>query len=178
MVMKMNEKLVAMAVATSMVVPTIMPIMAEEDTKSTTAKYTVQQSYEWSIHGDIEFKDDSTNPTGTVSVTKNVIPDGKKLKITVKGNGGGAGDTAVDDGFKVSNGENHYLTYEVTKTNAATNATVSSGDSVLEVAAGTNTGSQELTFTLNDVSGDNAAKVSGTYEGKVIYTASVVDSTD
>ncbi len=173
MVMKMNEKLVAMAVATSMVVPTIMPIMAE-DNKTTTATYEVTKSYEWTVPESLTFStDDKPTASSTVSVKKNVIGPTETLKITIKGNGGGTGGTAVDDGFKVSNGENHYLTYEVTKSNATTNANVKSGESVLEVAAGTNIGSQELTFTLNNVSGTNAAKVSGTYEGKVIYTATV-----
>ncbi len=181
MVMKMNEKLVALAVATSMVVPTIMPIMAEdingtsstETTDSVTAKYNVTEGYTWTIHNDIEFTDSNSSPTGEVKVTSNVIPDGKKLKITVKGNGGGDKTTDLTDtSFTIKNGTKT-LSYTVKK---GENNINTEGE-VLSVEAGTANGDATLTFTLGNVSG-GSAKVSGDYTGKVIYTASVVDSTN
>lgn len=184
--MKLNEKLVAMAVAATMVVPTIMPVMADGNntttvsgtTGTTTATYTVTSSYQWTVPTNITFTDENngTAQTGTVAVTENVISDNNKLKITISGNGGGDGTAAVNtDQFRVSNG-NHYLNYTVAK--SSDSISLNAGSSVLEVAAGTNTGSQELTFTLDtSPKGTDTAKVSGTYTGKIIYTASV-DSTN
>lgn len=135
--------------------------------ESTNVKYQVSQGYEWTIHSDIDFGSDKgvnksvelTN--NSISVTKNIIPDGTKLQITVNGSG-------TDNAFTISNGDTD-LDYTVAKTGETA---ISSGDTVLELEAGTNTGAQSLTFTLN--TGSAEAEVAGTYTGEVTYTAAIV----
>lgn len=137
---KCSSKVLAMAMVVAMMVPG-MNVMAattsatgnvdnETTTCDTNVKYEVTEAYEWTIHSEIDFDKDkgvntSVEKTGNkVSVSKNVIPDGKKLNI----------------------------------------------------AAGTNTGSKDLTFTLK--TGNGTAEVAGKYSGTVTYTASVVNATE
>lgn len=143
---------------------------------STDVKYEVNQGYTWSIHSEIDFgKDAGTSKTvekanNTVSVSNNIIPEGKKLQITVKGNNGGSDTASTGNGeFAILSGSNTRLTYTIKS--GETN--FSSGDSILDVNAGTNTDSKALTFTLSTTTG--AAEVAGSYTGKVIYTANIVD---
>lgn len=168
--MKMKNKLLSAALAASMVVPMAMPIMAADDTKNTTLKYSVTEGYSWTIHSDIDFgKNTPSEQNGTVSVDSNIIGDGKKLTITAKGNGGGDSIGDTKSGFKIANG-NTTLNYSVKKERA----TINEGDSVLEVNAGTNSATSELTFALETASGNNVSQVAGEYTGKIIYTASIV----
>lgn len=163
----LNKVFTAMIAASLAVSAGGMTVNAADDSKSTTVKYEVTQGYEWTIHSDIDFgKDKGVNQkvaldSNTVSVTKNIIPDGKKLQITVKGSGN-------QNAFAIANG-NTSLNYTVAK-GAGTD--IATGGTVLELAAGTNTGAQALTFTLN--TGDSAAEVAGAYTGTVTYTAAIV----
>lgn len=139
---------------------------AQDTTASTTVKYEVTEGYTWSIHSEIDFgknagaNSKTVEKTGnTVSVSKNIIPDGKTLKITVKGSG-------ENGEYQIKNG-NTILNYTI-KTDSTEIAT---GGNVLSVAAGTNADSKALTFTLT--TGKGTAEVAGNYTGTVTYTASI-----
>lgn len=176
--MKLKEKVLSAALAASMVVPMAMPVMAvdgtiDPTTATTNVTYEVTQGYEWNIHTDINFGTDTAQQQGgTVSVTKNVIPDGKKLEITVRGNGGGnQTEDLQDKSFKVANGSTK-LNYTVTKGEES----IAIEGKVLDVPAGKATDSTTLTFNLTTNSGEeNESQVAGHYSGKLIYTASIVN---
>ena len=143
---------------------------SDNSTLNTNVKYAVTAGYEWTIHSAIDFGSNAgINKTvekskNTVSVSKNIIPDGKTLKITVAGSG--------DEGaFTIANG-NTKLDYTV-KADESSND-ITTGGEVLSVPAGINTGSKDLTFTLTTSTG--TAEVAGAYTGIVTYTASVVDA--
>ena len=157
--------------AVSMMVP--MSAMAatgttESTTENTTVKYEVTQGYEWTIHSEIDFGTSAgVNKTvakenNAVSVNKNVIPDGKKLNITVKGSGN-------DGAFQIANGST-ILNYTIKEGEND----ITTGKDVMNVAAGTNTDSKNLTFTLSTTNG--TAEVAGNYTGTVTYTAAIVDN--
>ena len=181
--MKCSKKLLAATVTavmlTTMGAGSVFAVTGttENTSASTDVKYNVTQGYEWVIHSEINFNKDAgaesktVKKTGnTVSVTRNVIPEGKKLQITIKGNNGGNGTEVSDNGtFAILNGTNTRLNYAVT----ADTDTFSSGDTILDVKAGTMSDSKNLTFTLTTTSSN--AEVAGEYTGKVIYTASIVD---
>lgn len=134
-------------------------------TGQTTVKYTVTGGYEWSIHTAINFTDNLTVGNETVKVTKNVIPENKKLQITVKGDGD-------NSAFTIKNQAGTVLSYEVKENNSKINV----NGEVLSVKSGTNEGTASLTFNLTKLANGNTAEVPGEYTGKVIYTASVVDN--
>lgn len=185
--MNIKNKLLTTALTASMLVPmastsVFAADVSGEATKTsnnltTNVTYNVTAGYTWSIHSDIDFGEnagvdntvektiDISSNTNTVSVSKNVIPDGQKLQITVKGNGGN--EIGNDTSFKIANG-NTKLEYAV----KAGETSITTGGAVLDVKAGTNTGSANLTFTLN-TKNNGTAEVAGKYTGKVIYTASV-----
>lgn len=100
-------------------------------------------------------------PDNPVEVTKNIIPEGKMLKITVAGSG-------TDNAFTIDNGNTEKLEYDV---NNGKDLTI--GETVLTVNAGTNAASKNMKFTLHTTGKD--AEVAGTYSGNVKYTASIVD---
>ena len=170
MMKKYASKVLAAAMAVSMMVPTCAMAATgttDSTTESTTVKYAVTQGYEWTIHSEIDFGTDAgvsktvTKENNTVSVSKNIIPDGKKLNITVKGSG--------DNGeFQIENG-NTVLSYVI----KSEDKEITTGGEVMNVVAGTNTGSKDLTFVLT--TGTGTAEVAGDYAGTVTYTASIVD---
>lgn len=143
---------------------------ATPDTKSTTVKYAVTQGYEWTIHSDVTFESNkgvnstATVDNQTVEVKKNIIPDGKKLNITVQGSGS-------NGAFEIANG-NTKLTYKITEGENE----ILTGGTVLDVVAGTNTNKKNLKFTLT--TGKGTAEVAGTYTGTVTYTASIINQTE
>lgn len=177
--MNLKNKLLSAGLAACMVVPMAMPVCAEDanpvagNTRSTTLNYTVNESYEWSIHTAIDFKKDKdTNKTEVegkvtddteqkVKVTHNVIGEGKKLHITARGNG--TGDT-----FSIKTGKSTVLNYAV----KSGNGNVVVNGTVLDVNAGTDIGSTDMTFILSTET--KSAEIAGTYTGDIIYTASVV----
>lgn len=145
-------------------------------TAHTTVKYEVTEGYTWTIHSAIDFTSDKgansttvENTGNKVNVTKNVIPDGKTLKITVRGSGD-SGEYQIKNGSTV-------LSYTIKKetANKATGDALGIDASVLEVPAGTNTDEASLTYTLT--TGTGSAEVAGKYTGTVTYTASVVNAT-
>ena len=161
----MKTKALTIALAAMMAAPTVTPILAEDDTKTTDVRYSVTAGYEWIIHSKVEFGKDSgvgqsvEKTDNIVKVTKNVIPDGKVLSISVAGSG--------DQGaFVIKNG-NTTLTYAVL--DGENN--IEANNVVLTVAAGTNTGAKNLTYRLT--TGTGTAEVAGDYSGSVTYTAVV-----
>ena len=141
--------------------------MAADDTKDTEVKYQVEESYEWSIHSEIDFgknagsKSSVEKENNAVQVTKNVLLEGNKLKISVKGSG-------TSDAFSITNGKTEVLSYKI---NDGT-SDLAVGGTVLEVNAGTNVGSKALKFTL--ATANREAEIAGSYTGTVTYTAEVV----
>ena len=161
-----SKKLLSFTLSALMVVPTVMPIMANDE-KSTTVSYEVEQSYEWSIHSAIDFGSNAgvnqtVEKTGNVvSVTENVIETGKTLNISVAGSG-------TDGAFTIENkSRTATLNYHVLdgSTEKAT------GSTVLSVEAGTKTGSKDLTFKLDTSTG--TSEVAGNYSGTVTYIATI-----
>lgn len=138
------------------------------DSKSTEVKYQVEEAYEWSIHPEINFGKNAGSNTSVqssgnlIKVTKNVVTEDHKLRITVSGSG-------KDNVFSISNGKSEILNYTVNNGSKDLNP----GDSVIELDAGTNDGIASLSFTLNTTK--KAAEVAGNYSGQVTYTASIVN---
>ena len=173
--MKCSKKVLAATVAAAMIATmgasTVFAVTGTTDSTNTntTVKYEVTQGYEWSIHSAIDFGKDkgvnqtvsSTETTNKVSVTKNIIPDGKKLEITVAGSG-------TNSAFTIASG-NTTLGYAI-KVDGSEDALGVNGV-VMDVAAGTNSTDKNLTFTLT--TGSGTAEVAGSYTGTVTYTASI-----
>lgn len=190
---KMN-KVTAAVLAAAMVGSMAMPAFAvtgtaDPTTANTTVKYEVTQGYEWEIHTEIDFGSDRknadtnkkiTNGDGSssneVKVSKNTIPTGKKLVIKVQGNGGGnTTDTSsiTDKSFKIKD-KNSTATLSYTVTSSVKSGKVTTGNEVLSVDAGTAEGNTYMTFVLDTVAA-NSSEFAGSYEGKLIYTASIED---
>lgn len=178
--MKYTKTLLAAAVAVSMVAPMVATTAhaaddvngtsAEPTTASAHVTYNVTEGYTWNIHSDINFDKDAgakgktvVKQNNVVSVTKNVIKEGKKLHITAKGSG-------EKDAFTINNGGSEVLNYTVT--NGGT--TIEPNGLVMDVVAGTDKDNKDLTFTLTTT--NKAAEVAGEYSGTVTYTASIVDA--
>ncbi len=145
----------------------VTALAADDITKTTEVKYQVEESYEWSIHTEIDFGKNAGSKTtvakadNAVAVTKNVLLEGNKLKITVKGSG-------TNGAFSINNGKTEVLKYAIN--DGAADLAVDG--TVLEVNAGTNTGSKALKFTLSTA--DRDSEIAGSYTGTVTYTAQVV----
>ena len=100
-----------------------MGIAADPDTKTTTVEYAVDSAYTWAIHDGIDFgsnlgvghNDATSSQTAQidsadngVTVSQNIIDDGKKLQITV------IGANMSSDQYRVVNGST-YLNYAISK---------------------------------------------------------------
>lgn len=146
------------------VMTTITPVFADNETgKNTTINYVVAESYTWSAPADFSFTQNvnSESKNGTVSVTKNVIGSKKKIQIGVDPNA----TFELADTADATNKRTYTL-----KKNDASQTALAKGSTVLEVNAGTNTGSQGVIFGLNGVSVQKA----GTYNGTLNFTAKIV----
>lgn len=148
-----------------------LPVMAADDSKDTTVKYKVAESYTWEVTSDITFENDASNADSTkegeVKVNSSVIDYKKELKITVKGN-------ETDGSFKITNtgDQETKLDYTVKKDNVE----ITSGGVALEVKAGTGTPvTQKLSFVLS-AEEKKKAVYSGEYKGTATFTAAVVDA--
>ena len=169
--------------------------------------YRVDSSYTWSIPAKIDFganagvgqtrtvaadqgKDAESTPAtndtnGTapkVCVTKNVIPSGKTLKISIDTAAPGVTyDSTVTDvsnvyKFYVKSAENAKRYFSINKplSGSIENKFLDSTNSmVLKVGSGMNEGNQELYFTLK--AEDSSAEEAGTYKGKVAFKSEVGD---
>ena len=174
MMKKYAGKVLAATMAVSMMVPMMgMNVFAAEaSTKSgtTNVKYVVQESYTWSVPTEITFTSNNTEITTSetagasqnVQVTKNVIPNNKKLVISV---------TNTD--YKIKTNDGASLNYKVSVKGTDEQYIELTGEKkdVLSVDAGTNTGSATLKFNLTKDSTEKA----GTYTGTVSYTSALKD---
>lgn len=178
--MNLKNKLLSAGLAACMVVPMAMPVCAEdanpvaENTKTANLTYTVGSKYDWTIHSDINFGSNAgVNQTEVpgivadgsdrkVTVTNNVIEEGKTLYITATGSGS-------DGEFSIKNGDSgtQVLKYVV---KSGTNE-VAVGGQVLAVNAGVKEGSTNMTFKLS--TSTKTAEIAGTYSGIITYTARV-----
>lgn len=145
------------------------PTAAASSSKSTDVLYQVAEGYTWTIHSLVDFGDSKgTNNTSTVTktdaikVTRNVIPDGKKLSITLD----------ASNTYTVANGGTK-LSYVVANDATGTHL-VAGTDEVMSVSAGTNTGTTDMLFKLSTTNG--TAEVAGDYTGTIGYVASIVDA--
>lgn len=162
----------------------------------TRVKYEVHSSYSWSIPSEIDFGSDHgydgdmgknvyvdtqggaesnyiKNDDSKVTVTKNVIPYGKKLVITAKGSGTDGAFTIESIGEEVLKRK---LNYSVGVLEGSTYEKLNddNGYEVLEVLSGINDGEALLQFTLNTYAGSNTtAEYADKYAGTVIFTATV-----
>lgn len=140
---------------------------AGSETKSADVLYQVAEGYTWTIHSLVDFGDSkgtenhsTVTKKDAIKVTRNVIPDGKKLSIKLDGD---------QNDYQVTNGGTK-LSYTVANDASGTNL-ISGSDEVMSVAAGTNTGSTDMQFKLETTSG--TAEVAGDYTGTIAYIASI-----
>lgn len=170
MMKKYAGKVLAATMAVSMMVPGVNVLAADGATESTTnsnsttLKYSVTESYKWTVPTEITFEGDAgINQTravnGSVAVTDNIIKSGQRLKIAI----------AESEKFKIETQEGAELTYSVKKKDGSDS--LNGGGEILSVQAGTKTGSQDLTYTLTTSTG--AAEVAGEYTGTLNYEASI-----
>lgn len=171
MMKKYARKVLAATMAVSMMVPmmgmNVFAADASTTSGTTNVKYVVQESYTWSVPSEIDFTDKQvvttsgeSGKTQNVCVTKNVIPETKKLHIIV----------SSSNKFTITSVEGKTLNYTV-KVGDSTQA-LTAGGTVLDVNAGTNEGSAQLRFELTK---DNVERA-GNYTGTVAYESSVIDN--
>lgn len=163
-----TKKIVAAGLSTlMMMISTTSVFAAESGDKSTTLNYQVSSSYDWIIHSSIDFGADAGPSTtvertenNQVKVLKNVIPEDYYLCIRVKNK---------DENGKLvlTNGKSENLLCDV----GWKDKDISWGDSLIHLAAGENTATQEMAFRLNTKKG--SAEVAGEYNGTVVYEATV-----
>lgn len=163
-----TKKIIAAGLsALMMMTSTTSVFAAESGDKSTTLNYQVSSRYDWMIHSAIDFGADA-GPNSTVErtennqvkVLENVIPENYYLCIRVKNK---------DENGKLvlTNGKSENLLCDV----GWKDKDVSWGDSLIHLAAGENTATQEMAFRLNTKKG--SAEVAGEYNGTVVYEATV-----
>ena len=176
-------------------------------TGDTQIRYKVTEGYTWTVPITIDFGEDAgvgntstveakldNNKNGEqakksadntwkgtapkVTVTKNVIGDGKKLQIIFD-------PTYLDQDngefYVATSGGAVKLYYTVTKPAAAPGGPgeklTKDKNEVLSVDSGTNTAEQALVFTLNTAANNaagNAAEKAGSYEGHVVFQSKIV----
>ena len=127
----------------------------------TQVKYTVDQTYTWTVPTEVTFEKNSNDDVqrGTVAVTENVIQHGQVLTIFL----------ADDNKLTLTSdkgAERHY-------TVSADNKGLLAGDDVLQVPAGTPAKSEELTFKLDNQAGKMEA---GDYKDTLKYVASILEA--
>ena len=163
-----TKKIIAAGLsALMMMTSTTSVFAAESGDKSANLNYQVSSSYDWIIHSAIDFGADAGPSTtvertenNQVKVLKNVIPEDYYLCIRVKNK---------DENGKLvlTNGKSENLLCDV----GWKDKDVSWGDSLIHLAAGENTATQEMAFRLNTKKG--SAEVAGEYNGTVVYEAAV-----
>lgn len=136
---------------------TNLVMASNEPSQSTNVELDVPIEYTWTAPASLDLIE-GTPVSGTIEVSKNVIPEGAKLVISLD----------VDNNFTVTSDEGATRTYNITKGGTIVNA----GDTIMEVAAGTNNASQALNFAVESVSGKKA----GTFKGTANFTAEVKDN--
>lgn len=163
----MKKKLLKGMLASASVLGTFAmatPVFAANETgKNTTVEYNVTESYTWTAPADFSFTKNvnAENKNGTVQVTKNVIGSKKKLQISLDPNAA----FVLTDAANAGNTRTYTL-----KKGDANGTALSKGAVVLEVNAGTDKGSQGLTFGLNSAGVQKA----GTYKGTLKFVSAIV----
>lgn len=176
MMKKYMNRAAAIATAAAMMFSASGINVLAADTKNTTVKYSVTESYTWSVPSEIDFTANDTvtanaengNPQ-KVMVTKNVIGVGKKLQITAKGSGTNDAFSIVSKNDSASANKEQVLYYSIMVEGSSSKLEV--GKTILEVNAGKDTDSKALTFTLEK----DTVEQAGDYNGTVTYTAAVVN---
>lgn len=156
---------------------------ADKTTQAKTdVEYVVEASYSWSVPSKITFTSDKTEveanaetgETQKVKVTKNVIPNGKKLQITVDSET--TQTVASGKKFAIKTNEDAYLTY-VIKKGTDYNDEIAVGGEVISVNSGIEQADTALKFVLTRDSGANVSEKAGTYTGVAKFTAQLADIT-
>lgn len=155
-------------------------------TASTDVEYVVTASYEWSVPSKITFTEDTAEVeansevgyTQKVKVTKNIIPNKKKLQITV--NSSTTQEVSGETKFAIKTDADAYLIYAIKKGTGYTEE-IAVGGEVMSVESGKKTADTPLKFFLTkDTAAGADATVSekaGTYNGVAVFTAQLVDAT-
>jgi hypothetical protein len=147
--------------------------VAADDTKDADVLYGVTESYDWSIHADINFGTDIADDTvvgigvdeedddAIVSISNNRISHGKKLSISI----------ASTNGFAMKTADNDSIAYTVNKgVSYDASAVLANNGVVLEVAAGIPSGEQALFFQMRTA----ATQIAGNYSDTLTYTANII----
>ena len=163
-----KESIIAAIAATALCFALAGPAFAADlnkDTTSgtTTVTYTVSDSYTVSIPADVAFASDSLSKAGTVSASNVILVDGKTLTVKVASANGYA--------LKCGTGTASSIAYTLTPAGGSalsgTDATT-----VLTVAAGTTSGSTNLTFATTAQNIASATKA-GDHTDTLTFTCSV-----
>lgn len=167
------NRILAAGLSLTMLIPSIAPVMAKnvdsarDDSQSTQVKYEVGSHYKWTIHSAIDFGADAGPNTtieraenNQVKVLENVIPENYYLYIRVK-------NKDKNGKLVLTNGKSEKLLCDV----GWKDKDVSWGNSLIRLAAGKNTVTQEMMFRLNTKK--SSAEVAGNYNGTVVYEATV-----
>ena len=197
----MTKKAAALLLAASLVVSVCAtPVFATSNTASaegenvtgsgkntqtkTDVEYVVQASYNWSVPVKITFTSDTASVTtaGTsgntqnVYVSNNVIPNDKKLQITVDSTTKTNSETGTNDEFAIE-AHGAKLKYEISKKNATGEdfTKVAPEGVVMEVASGVKEQQQVLKFDLTKDSGTNVSEKAGSYAGVATFTAQLAN---
>ena len=151
-------------------------------TASTNVEYVVTASYEWSVPSKITFTDTiaeveanaDTGDTQKVKVTKNIIPNKKKLQITV------SPTTTKEEGgvtkFAIKTDEDAYLIYAIKK-GTTYDDEITVGGEAMSVDSGEYAADTPLKFFLTKDTGTNVSEKAGSYSGVAVFTAQLVAAT-
>lgn len=178
------NKVAAAVLAAAMVGSMAVPAFADDvasgealtgETGSTNVTYTVEESYSWTVPNEVKFTADEKELTGSVTVTKCVINEGKTLKISIADSN--SVDSSTDTNFVLTRYVGSSASGSTTRTYTVKKEStgLKNSSEVMSVAAGavSTEGShvQQLTFALNDV--NNIFETAGTYKGTLTFTASI-----
>lgn len=128
---------------------------------------------------------DTKNGTApAIHVSSNVIKYGQTLKISISDASansyfeeGANKGFFITSGGKADKGQKLYYTIQKTVTGGTATPVTALETSILEVKAGTPTGKQDLTFTLNTANG-GTAEMEGNYKGTLSFTAELIGEAD
>lgn len=195
----MTKKAAALLLAASLAVSVCAtPVFADDPTSNTASatgtnvtgsdkntqtktdvEYVVEASYNWSVPSKITFTSDtaSVTTTGTTGDTQNVyvsnhvIPNDKKLQITVNSTTKTDSGTGTNNEFAIE-AHGAKLKYEISKKNAGSEdfTKVAPEGVVMEVASGVKEQQQVLKFDLTK----DVFEKAGTYTGVAVFTAQLV----
>lgn len=149
---------------------TNLAINADEDSKSLTVTYELDEGYEWSIPDDIEFEDTSTNKYGEVSVSNVHLEPGHSLKILFANTNGVYMGNKLDSGVTSTN----YYIGKAADLTVASNRFGIGGQILLIPSDYTSSTPMKVDVyaRLNEI-----PQKAGTYETAAKFIATIVSST-